>query len=189
MKVTIALILGMGALLCHCAHAPHGPKWIFLGESGKGSAFYYDAETISHPAEGIVDIWVKVVPCESESIHASLMSLVECGIISFTEDIKRTENIAYSIVLYEVDCVQGNIIPAASHDYDERGTILESSMYDKEVMQQLSDADTSVQTGTIWAILTDTACETAGREAICSGKRNSKRIAALSNSLKGCASD
>ena len=189
MKATMAMIILAGMLFCHCAHAPQGPKWTFIGESKRGSAFYIDPETICYPAEGIVNVWVKVIPCESESIHAYLMALVEYGIIPFTEDVKETEDIAYSVILYEIDCVLGSIVSIASQDYDEQGAVLESSTCEKQLMQQFAGADTSVSAGTIWEVLSSIVCGTAGPGAICMARKRATDTSTARFLEKTCVSD
>lgn len=167
MNVKIAGVVLIMIFCIHCQHLQQDSRWTFLGKTQGGSGFYYDPDSISFSADGVIDMWVKVIPSDNESIYSLLTKLVEYGTIALTEEVKRTENIAYSVILYEIDCSQETILPAASRDYDDRGNLLESTTNDKEVLQVIASIDASVQPGTIWEVMLVTACNQWGCGVIC----------------------
>ena len=134
------------------------PQWTFLGENGQGSVFYYDAEKIARPCEGVVQVWVKMVPSKHESIYVWLMHLVEQDVIMHTKEVEKTKDIAYSVVLYEIDCNQERIVPTISEDYDAQGKLLSLTATSTAFLKELKNVDTSIHPGTIWADLSNAAC-------------------------------
>ncbi len=179
MKFKIVSILILGVFLNRCQWKQQSQfereevRWVFLGQSEKGSAFFYDPCTIRQPDEDIVNVWVKVVPSDGESIYTLLMALVREGVIPLTEEIRKTKDIAYSFILYEVYCMEQRIIAAASQDYDEQGNVIYSCADEKELSLYLMEFDSLIAPGTIWAVLSGTVCETASQEALRSGDHNS----------------
>ena len=75
-----------------------------------------------------------------------------------TKEVEDTKRIAYSVVLYEIDCKQESIVPTISEDYDAQGKLLSLTATSTAFLKELKNVDTSIHPGTIWADLSNAAC-------------------------------
>ena len=164
---TISVVI-FCSFLIHCYHKPVSEplsetrQWHHLGNSKNGSVFYYDPQTIGYPSESLVTVWIKVLPCEAESIYRFLSVLVNEGLTPMTEDILKTKEIVYSLILYEVNCTEQTIVSLCSEDFDEQGHTLFCDTNEKDVIvcfKEFKSLDLTINPDTIWSTLFDVACK------------------------------
>lgn len=159
-KITLIVIL---VLLCtNCHNKANNADWRFIGESKGGSVYYYDQKGINHPTEGVITVWVKEVPSESENIYTTIKLLMQLRGGPIPEDIKKCERYTYSLILYEVTCSDQTIIPISSQDYDNEGRVLYSCTNEKEAVRdvmEFAEFDITIVPETIWDVLYKAVCQ------------------------------
>ncbi len=94
----------------------YGADWKLLSKSGLGS-FYYDRDSLEHPRNGIVRVWVTVHPSEKAI----------SGIQELFGD--KFEELSYWLELFEINCKKGNIRVLTQHCYASNGTYIGSFFY------------------------------------------------------------
>ena len=77
------------------------------------------------------------------------------------EEIRQCEQYTYSVIRYEVDCVEQTIIPISSEDFDGEGNLLYSCASEKETVAEgvkLGGFDTTIVSETVWDTLYEAVC-------------------------------
>ncbi len=121
----LIFFLTFSSLLLLSRYAGSGEgRWKLLGKSLTGTFWYMDTETVSHPAENIVAVWVKSIP---DKTHTAATEEEE-----ETEDIlKRIQEkyfggYEYTDGLWELDCSQSLFRLLYFCAYDKNGNIITS---------------------------------------------------------------
>jgi hypothetical protein len=81
---------------------------------------YYDAQSITRPSKNIVRVWTK-------------NNFTEKGVLNWVGDLgKKYENLSYTKVLMEINCVENKLRRLSGSCYDNKGDVISPSSFPSE---------------------------------------------------------
>ncbi len=133
-------IIFMGLVIFGCA-GKRAEDWRLFAETQADiGMIYYDAANIAHPSKHIVRTWVKLI----YSKEGVALQVKELG--------KRYEDLSYTLILWEVNCVGQKNRVLQSTSYSRDGSVTSSN--------QSQQAEwSSINPGSIGEILYKTVCK------------------------------
>ena len=139
-SVKAGTILIIGIVVFGCA-GKRAPDWrLFAETQAEIGIIYYDAANITHPSKHIVRTWVRLI----YSKEGVALQVKELG--------KRYEDLSYTLILWEVNCV------------GQKNRVLQSTSYSRDakiISSNLSQQAewSSINPGSIGEILYKTVCK------------------------------
>ena len=133
-------IIFIGLVIFGCA-GKRAPNWRLFAETQADiGVIYYDAANTTHPSKHIVRTWVRLV----YSNQGVALQVKELG--------KRYEDLSYTLILWELNCVGQKNRVLQSTSYSRDGKIISSNL-----SQQTEWS--SINPGSIGEILYKTVCK------------------------------
>ncbi len=99
-------------------------RWKLIGKSVTETLWYTDDETVSHPAEHIVAVWVKSIPDKNRTGYTEEQEKPEVILKRIQE--RYFGNYEYTEGLWELDCSKSLFRLLYFCAYDKNGDILTS---------------------------------------------------------------
>jgi hypothetical protein len=133
-------IIFIGLVIFGCA-GKRAPNWRLFAETQADiGVIYYDAANTTHPSKHIVRTWVRLV----YSNQGVALQVKELG--------KRYEDLSYTLILWELNCV------------GQKNRVLQSTSYSRDakiISSNLSQQTewSSINPGSIGEILYKTVCK------------------------------
>jgi hypothetical protein len=117
MKLRIAILV-FGLIIISIGDV-YGADWKLYEYNEKFLA-YYDAQSITRLSKNIVRIWLK-------------RNYTEKGVMYMVGNLgKKYENLSYSIILNEINCIEKMFRLKSRIDYDNKGGVIYSSSFPLE---------------------------------------------------------
>jgi hypothetical protein len=121
--VIMGLIFSCVLLLSRYADSGEG-RWRLFGKSVTETLWYMDTETVTHPEDNIVAVWVKSIPDKNHTAPAEGPDKTEVILKSIQE--RYFGDYEYTDGLWELDCSQSLFRLLYFCAYDKHGDILTS---------------------------------------------------------------